>query len=156
MTKETFAREVEGHMNSMYCIAYTILRNDHDVQDALQEAALKAWEKRQTLRQEAYFATWMTRILINECHSLCRKRKRVAYLSDLPETGETPQGITLRLLIEGLPEKLRLPFMMKYAEGMNAEEIAYALKITRPAVNSRIHRAKETIRKELNWDDGNL
>ena len=156
MTKDDFARRATEMTDRMYRVAYSLLYCDADCRDAMQEAVLKAWEKRQTLRQEAYFATWMTRILINECHSLCRKRKRVAYLSDLPETGETPQGITLRLLIEGLPEKLRLPFMMKYAEGMNAEEIAYALKITRPAVNSRIHRAKETIRKELNWDDGNL
>ena len=75
-------------------------------------------------------------------------------MEQLPDTPATPEGVTLRLLLETLPEKLRLPFMMKYSEGMRAEDIAYALHITRSAVNGRINRAKALMRKELNMDDG--
>ena len=154
MTKESYIQQVAAHKEKMYRVSFTILKNDQDVQDALQEAALKAWEKQRTLRNDQYFATWMTRIVINESYQIRRRQKRLIYMEQLPDTPATPEGVTLRLLLETLPEKLRLPFMMKYSEGMRAEDIAYALHITRSAVNGRINRAKALMRKELNMDDG--
>ncbi|MBQ2699954.1 MAG: sigma-70 family RNA polymerase sigma factor [Clostridia bacterium] len=154
MTKESYIQQVAAHKEKMYRVSFTILQNDQDVQDALQEAALKAWEKQHTLRNDQYFATWMTRIVINESYQIRRRQKRLIYMEQLPDTPATPEGVTLRLLLETLPEKLRLPFMMKYSEGMRAEDIAYALHITRSAVNGRINRAKALMRKELNMDDG--
>ena len=154
MTKESYIQQVAAHKEKMYRVSFTILKNDQDVQDALQEAALKAWEKQHTLRNDQYFATWMTRIVINESYQIRRRQKRLIYMEQLPDTPATPEGVTLRLLLETLPEKLRLPFMMKYSEGMRAEDIAYALHITRSAVNGRINRAKALMRKELNMDDG--
>ena len=74
MTKEAYIDQISTHKAMMYRIAFTILQNDSDVQDALQETALKAWEKQHTLRNEAFFASWMTRILINESYTIRRKR----------------------------------------------------------------------------------
>ena len=156
MTREDYIEQVTAHQDRMYRIAWTILQNDHDVQDALQEAALKAWEKQHTLKNDAYFATWMTRILINESKQLRRRQRRIICMAQLPDTPDTSDGVTLRLLMETLPEKLRLPFVLRYAEGMRAEDIAYALHTTQSAVHSRIHRAKELLRKELTDDEGNL
>jgi len=156
MTKEEYIQGITIHKATMYRIAFTILQNDSDVQDALQEAALKAWEKQHTLRNEAFFASWMTRILINESYQIRRKQKRMIYLDELPDTPVSSDGVSLKMLMETLPEKLRLPFVMRYAEGMDAQEIAYALKITPSAVKSRIHRAKVTLRKELHTDEGSL
>ena len=156
MTKEDYIQQIHTHKAMMYRVAFTILQNDSDVQDALQEAALKAWEKQHTLRNEAFFASWMTRIVINESYQIRRRQKRMIYMDELPDTPVSSDGVSLKMLIETLPEKFRLPFVMKYAEGMDAREIAYALKITQPAVNSRIHRAKEMLRKELNADEGSI
>ncbi|MBQ8536620.1 MAG: sigma-70 family RNA polymerase sigma factor [Clostridia bacterium] len=156
VTKENYIQQIAAHKAMMYRIAFTILQNDFDVQDALQEAALKAWEKQHTLKNDAYFATWMTRILINESYQIRRRQKRVIYMDQLPETKASPDGITLRLLMESLPDRLRLPFVMKYVEGMKAEDIAYALHTTRSAVNSRIHRAKTQLRKELDADEASI
>jgi len=152
MTKEEYVHQIAAHREMMYRIAFTILKNDSDVQDALQEAALKAWEKQRTLRSESFFASWMTRILINECYSICRKKKRMTYLAELPETPVSADGVSLKMLMETLPDKLRLPFVMYHAEGMDAQEIAYALKTTPSAVRSRIHRARVQLRKELQTD----
>ena len=156
MTKEEYIQQITAHKAMMYRIAFTILQNDSDVQDALQEAALKAWEKQHTLRNEAVFASWMTRILINESYQIRRRRKRMIYLDELPDTPVSSDGVSLKMLMETLPDKLRLPFVMRYAEGMDAREIAYALKITTSAVNSRIHRAKTHLRKELHTDEGSF
>lgn len=156
MTKEEYIQEITAHKAMMYRIAFTILQNDSDVQDALQEAALKAWVKQHTLRNEAFFTSWITRILINESYQIRRKQKRMIYLDDLPDTPVSSDGVSLKMLMETLPDKLRLPFVMHYSEGMNAQEIAYALKITPSAVNSRIHRAKTKLRKEIENDERTL
>ena len=152
MTKEEYIQQITAHKAMMYRIAFTILQNDSDVQDALQEAALKAWEKQHTLRSEAVFASWMTRILINESYQIRRRQKRMIYLDELPDTPVSSDGVSLKMLMETLPDKLRLPFAMRYAEGMAVQEIAYALKTTPSAVNSRIHRARVLLRKELHTD----
>ncbi|MBE5779387.1 MAG: hypothetical protein E7331_08675 [Clostridiales bacterium] len=55
MTKDVYIRRVTQNKAKMYRIAFTILKNDADVQDALQEAALKAWEKQHTFKNEAFF-----------------------------------------------------------------------------------------------------
>lgn len=153
MTKDNYIHQVTQNKQKMYRIAFTILRNDADVQDALQEAALKAWEKLHTLKDESFFSTWLTRILINESYQILRRKKRVIVMEQLPESPAPSQGLTLKLLMETLPDKLRLPFVMKHAEGMKTEDIAYTLGTTPSAVSSRIHRAKTLLRKELEPDE---
>lgn len=68
MDKDFFVQEIEKHSDMLYRVAYTILRNDDACRDAMQDTALKAWEKRGTLREQRPFCTWITRILINTCH----------------------------------------------------------------------------------------
>ena len=68
MDKSYFTAEIEACSDMMYRVAWSILRNNADVQDALQDAVLKAWEKRDKLREEKLFRTWITRILINACY----------------------------------------------------------------------------------------
>ena len=149
MTKEGFAAQIEQLQGRLYRVALCMLKNDADVQDALQETVLRAWEKRHTLRNEAYFGTWVTRIAINVCKRMCRQKRRIVLMDELPETPATSDGITLRMLIKCLPEKLRLPFVLYYSEGMETGEVANALHLTAAAVRSRIHRAKIILRKEL-------
>lgn len=141
--------QIEQLQGRLYRVALCILRNDADVQDALQETVLKAWERRHTLRNEAYFGTWVTRIAINTCKRMYRQNQRIILMEELPETPTTSDGITLKMLIECLPDKLRLPFVLYYSEGMDTDEVAGALHLTETAVRSRIHRAKIILRKEL-------
>lgn len=83
MDRNEFASRVVEQTDRMYRIAYSLLCNDEDCRDAMQEAALKAWEKRFTLREPQYFATWLTRILINECRNIQRRRKGVVPLGEI-------------------------------------------------------------------------
>ena len=149
MTQERFVEQIEQLQGRLYRVALCMLKNDADAQDALQETVLKAWEKRHTLRDEACFGTWITRIEINTCKQMYRRSQRIVLMDELPETPATSDGITLKMLIECLPDKLRLPFVLCYSEGMNTAEMADALHLTGTAVRSRIHRAKKILRKEL-------
>lgn len=75
MNKKQFTTEVLAAEKSLYHIAKSILRNDEDCADAMQNALLHAFEKLHTLKNEKYFKTWLTRILINECNHIIRSRK---------------------------------------------------------------------------------
>ena len=149
MTQDLFIQEIQTHSEMLYRVAYTILRNDDACRDALQDTALKAWEKRATLREPQYFRTWVTRILIHTCYDTQRKQRRVVSLGSVPESAVTPPDPTLALALGELPEKLRLPLVLCYSEGMNYAEIAQALNIPLATVRGRIYRAKNELRKEL-------
>lgn len=149
MDRDSFAQEIEAHSGMLYRVAYTILRSDDACRDALQDAALKAWEKRHTLRDERFFRTWITRILINTCYGTHRKHRRIVSIEEIPEPSVPPPDPTLAMALQALPEKLRLPLMLCYVEGMSYEEIAQTLRLPLTTVRGRIHRAKEKLRKEL-------
>ena len=94
MDKQTFTDLVLDAEHTLYRVSKTILREDHDCEDAVQEAILKAYQKLDTLREERYFRTWLIRILINECYRIRRTARPVvsfeAYLESAPAI--TPDG----------------------------------------------------------------
>jgi len=149
MDKEFFLRELEAQSAMLYRVAFTILRNDHACEDAMQDTALKAWEKRESLREPRYFRTWITRICINACRDIQRQGKRILALEDITEPAVSPPDPALNLALAALPETLRLPLVLCYSEGMTYAEIATALRLPVPTVRGRIHRAKKELRKEL-------
>lgn len=149
MDKDFFVSEIEAHSGMLYRIAYTILRSDDACRDALQEAALKAWEKRATLREPRFFRTWITRILINTCRDAQRKRRRFVSMEDIPEPQVSPPDPSPSMALQSLEQKLRLPLMLFYSEGLSYAEIASALRLPLSTVRGRIHRAKTELRKEL-------
>ena len=149
MNRDDFAQKVIQQTDCMYRIAYTLLRNDEDCRDAMQEAALKAWEKRASLREERYFSTWLIRILINECRTIQRKRRRTVSIEEIPEPAMPAHDPVLSLALQQLPEPLRLPLMLHISEGMSYAEISAILHLPQTTVTGRIHRAKMQLRKEL-------
>lgn len=153
MDQDFFAREAEACKGLLYRVAYTILQNDADCQDAVQDALLKAWSKRSSLKDERFFRTWLTRILVNACHDLARKRRRAVSLEMLPEQSAEIPDFLLAEALEKLPEKYRVPLMLFYSENMTYAEISKALRIPITSVQSRIRRGKIRLRKELNEDE---
>ena len=149
MDKDTFVTLIEAKGESLYRVAWAILGNNADAADALQETALRAWQHRGTLRNEAYFGSWVTRICINVCRTMRRKRRPLFSLEDAATIASPPPDMTLSLALRTLPEQLRLPLMLQYAEGMSYLEIAKVLALPESTVRGRIHRAKQQLRKEL-------
>ena len=145
MDKDFFVEELEAHHAMLYRVAYTILQNDDACRDALQDTALRAWEKRHTLREDRYFRTWVTRILINTCYDTRRRHRRIVVMEEVPEQSVPPRDPGLAMALE----RLRLPLVLHYAEGMSYAEIAEALRLPQSTIRSRLHNAREQLRKEL-------
>ena len=135
----------------LYRIACALLRSEADRQDAMQETALKAWKNRASLREEQYFRTWISRIMVNECHNLHRKNSRYVPVEELPDRPAPDSGEQeTRLMLESLPEKQRIPLVLHYLEGFSLEEIAQVQHISLALVKYRMHQARKALRVEWN------
>ena len=135
MNQREFAERVTAMQGSLYRVAASYLRGESDRLDAVAEAIAKAWEKRQTLRDEALFATWMTRILIRVCVDMRRRQKRMIPTDDVAErTAENEKVTALREAIDSLPQKARTMIVLHYMEGYDVREIAKMMGTTKGAV----------------------
>ncbi|MDD3409338.1 MAG: RNA polymerase sigma factor [Eubacteriales bacterium] len=153
MTEQVFCETAYSYQRLLYHVAYTILRDNRECEDAVQEALLRAWEKRDTLRDESAFRFWLTRILTNTCVSMLRRTKRTQ-TSALDEETPAPfdDGMENRALhdaIGQLPQELRLPIVLHYLEGFSTKEIAALIRRPEGTVRNRLFRAREALRNLL-------
>lgn len=144
--REAFTTLMEDHGKLLYNTALLILKNEEDALDAMQDAVLACWENLPTLRQDRYFKTWLTRILLNKCTDILRERNHWAPESRLAEQGDeadwdTP--IDVRETMRALPVDDRLLLSLFYYEDMNVREIAKALSISEGAVRTRLTRSRK-------------
>ena len=154
MDKQEFARRVTQMQGSLYRVAASYLRGESDRLDAVAETVARAWEKRGTLRQEAVFATWMTRILIRVCVDIQRRQKRMTPVETLPDvpTGEDTSA-ALREAVDSLPQKMRTMVVLYYMEGYEVLEIARIMGTTKGAVCAGLSRAREKLRAMLGEEE---
>lgn len=80
MTKEQLGDLIIASEESLYRVARTLLQNDADCADAIQESIVKAFSNFHTLKKDEHARTWLTRILINECYGIMRKEKKLVSL----------------------------------------------------------------------------
>jgi len=146
MDRQFFIASAQAMERSMYCIARSYLRCEADCEDAL----LRAWEKRNTLREERYFRTWLTRILINSCKETLRRQKRETPAADFPEAA-APQGSdpVLWEALRALDEKYRVTVILHYRDGYGIREIASILRIPESTVKTRLSRARQQLKSIL-------
>lgn len=152
MNKEQFTTEVLEAEKSLYHIAKSILRNDEDCADAMQNAVLHAFEKLHTLRNEAYFRTWLTRILINECHRIIRSRKeQISYEDYYGEQTSEEWGNYSEIFeaVMNLEDNYRIPFVLFYVEGFSIKEICRMLKLSQSTVKTRLYRSRKLLKERL-------
>lgn len=157
MNKEQFTAEVLKAEKSLYHIAKSILKNDEDCADAMQNAILAAYKKLHTLKQETFFKTWLTRILINESYQLLRNRREQVSYEDYmakQKAEDSTRYSELYLAVQKLSEKYRIPFVLHYVEGYSVKEIAQILSLTESAVKVRLHRARNLMKERLKGEYG--
>lgn len=152
MEEREFEQRVRACTSRLFRVCYAILPERADRDDAIQEALLKAWRRRGTLRDEAFFETWLTRIAINECKSMLRRRRRkpVAELDErIPAASDAIPDLALHNALQGLELKLRMPVVLHYAEGYTMAETARLLGIPVGTAKHRLERAKTILKERL-------
>lgn len=82
---DAFTELMQSQMQNMYKAARALLENDEDAADAISDTILACWEKLEQLKNPEYFRTWMTRILINKCNDILRKKKEMYLMGDRPQ-----------------------------------------------------------------------
>ena len=155
MTKDDFTVRILDMKKTLYHVACGILRSEADREDAVQEAILKAWEKRDSLKNDDAFRAWVTRILVNECYDICRRSGKVIVLDELPESivPEDTEGRELRDLIMQMDDIYRMPIIMFYIEGFSIREISSALHIPEGTVKSRLFAGRAKLRSVLGEEE---
>lgn len=142
MTKDQLGVLILEAERQMYCTAKTILGNDEDCADAIQETIVKAFQKLDTLKKDKYAKTWLMRILINECYNLIRRKSRLVSLENLSELPERQQKeetdySDLYQAVNALKDELKLPVVLYYAEDFSIREIAEILRVSEGAVQEK-------------------
>lgn len=148
MTHEEFARRIIAMQGTLYRVSASILFQACDREDAVQSCIERAWRKQSTLRDESRMQAWVTRILINECYAILRRRKRETPVESVPDMPAPPgSDPDLYRFFVDLPAKLRLPMVLFYLEGHNVQEIAVMLRIPAGTVKSRLSRGRTIMKK---------
>ena len=153
MDEERFTALVREYQNLLWHIAYAMLRSEQDAADAAQEALFKAWRARHTFRGEASEKTWLTRILVNVCRSMRRRRLIFSPLTGLEEAPVAVDNAPLHDALQRLPDALRLPLVLTYLEGFSVEEASRVLSIPPGTVKSRLHRGRRELARLLDRED---
>lgn len=149
---EAFIELIESNKQSMYKVARGFLHDEEDVADAMSETVLTCYEKVRTLKQDAYFKTWMIRILINHCKNILKKQKRsisVEFVAGLEDEAQNSGEQEFRELIEPLKEQDRSIFTLYYVYGMKVKEIAACMGMKENTVTTRLKRGREALRDEM-------
>lgn len=163
-TGDTGAYEImlRRYNRRLFRVTRSILRDDDDAQDAMQEAYMRAFTNIGDYRTPGNFGAWLTRIAVNE--ALMKKRRDRRYTSDEdettaqepapgPGTEELAANGELRRLIEvavdRLPESFRTVFVLRAIEQLSVEETATCLDIPAATVKTRFHRARGLMQQAL-------
>lgn len=178
---DLFYELVRPYERRVYAAALAILRNEHDAEDAAQEAMLKAFTNIRQFRAEARFSTWLIQITVNEA-LMRRRRERTVPMEGLDdrregrneESGYAPRDFAdwreipsealerkevrqrLAEALGTLDRKYREVFMLRDMEHLNIQETAEALGITVASVKTRLLRARLMLRDLLaaGWEQG--
>jgi RNA polymerase sigma-70 factor, ECF subfamily len=156
---EAFAGLVERQARFMFRVAFSLLRNVPDAEDAVQEAFLKlyrgeAWQRMEDER--AFLARTVWRVALDRAP---RGKDRMADVAEIEiaDDGESPEDwatgederALLRQMIAGLPEELRQALLLSSVEEMTSGEVAAVMGIPEGTVRTRVMRAKAELRKRF-------
>lgn len=156
------------HNQRLYRVGVSILRNDTEAEDVMQEAYVRAYTHLRQFAGEAKFATWLTKIAVHEALARLRKRGRTEDIDLILDTNlhvmasmgkmtrdpemqayDEELKVVLERAINVLPDTYRTVFVLRAVEGLSVAETAACLELSHEAVKTRFHRGRSLLRREL-------
>jgi RNA polymerase sigma factor (sigma-70 family) len=162
--REMFEVLVRRHNQQLFRVGMACLRRRDLVEDAMQNAYLKAFINLSRFRRDSAFATWLTRIMINECRMILRKQRSSREdgsdqdYSNVPDSDTAPAGhnlslnemkILLEQAIGQLPANYRKVYMLREVQQLTTRETAACLELSTESVKVTLHRAREQLKTRL-------
>ncbi len=158
---ETFESLIVTVKTKMYKTAISVLKNDEDACDAIQEALLSAYKSFDTLQNKEYFSTWIIRILLNKCYNIIQKNKKVTYLNEQSMVNENDRYYdfysvesNVEKTLNQIDSDLKIVAVLYYYDEFSVKEISELLTIPEGTVKSRLSRAREKIYDILKKEEG--
>ena len=159
--REAFDLIVVAKGESLFRTALAILGNEADARDATQEAFIASWGKLSSLREPERFDAWLGRVLINECRMTLRQRRRVREVA-VEEVGAPDYSVAadssskvdstdFDSAFARLSVDQRALLVLHHLHGYGVREIGAWLGIPSGTVKWRLNRARNALRKELEW-----
>ncbi len=162
---ELYELIMRRHNQRLYRLARSVVRNDHDAEEALQEAYLRAFTRFETFAGRSSFITWLSRIVLNEAKRLAqresterRARSRAVTDRRTGDVGHEASGAPpvsqqeIARAMDALPEKLRMVAMLRLVQELGTRETATSLGITEASVRISLHRARRKLVGQLRTD----
>lgn len=155
MDEQTYLRLISECERSLYRVSRSILWNDADCADAVQQTIFKGWINLRQLHEAEKFKSWIMSILVNECRNLQRKNMRhaniVQALTDRIKVAPAAKVKNMELAeaLRELPEHYRLPILLHYMEGYPIKDIAKILDVNEKRVTERMYRGRRKLEEAL-------
>jgi RNA polymerase sigma-70 factor, ECF subfamily len=153
---DAFIRLIKNVEETLFRVASSILKSDHEKLDAAQEAIIKAYISLPTLNHPRFFKTWIIRILIRECLRLARSQKKIVPMAEMIETTVQERfehRIELDEAILSLDEDHRTVIHLYYIEDLPIKDIAEILEQQEGTIKSRLSRARKRLSEILSEND---
>ncbi len=154
--ESVFRELVIKHRDKVRNLVFVTLGDAESIDDISQDVFISVYHKLREFRFESKFTTWLYRITINKCRDYLRKKKVRSIFIPLGDsdreypTGPFSENIDIpqivRKAIEKLPEKLKIPLIMRDIDGLSYKEIAEQLGTDIGVIKSRIFRASENLK----------
>ncbi len=170
--KAAFGKLIEAFQGPVYNLAYRMLNNSGEAEEAAQEAFIRAWTKLDMYDPKRKFSTWLLSITSNYCIDQIRKRRALLLSIDEPlpphpaltsdkakgpeaQMASSEQQDLVQELLQELPEEYRTAVILRYWQEMSYEEIAETTGSTISAIKSRLFRARKQL-AEISIEKGIL
>ncbi|WP_028745742.1 RNA polymerase sigma factor [Rhizobium mesoamericanum] len=174
--RHAFRAIMTSHNQRLFRLARSIIRNDSEAEDVVQEAYVRGFSHLDRFRGESSLATWLSRIVINEALGRLRKTRRAAEMASsagqsvgativqfpVDNTSTDPERTMAQRQIlqlveqatDALPDIYRTVFVARVIEGLSVEETAELLGLRAETVKTRLHRARRLVRERIDEQIG--
>jgi len=153
--REAFEMIIRTHSRTLFAIAYGVLQNRQEAEDAVQDSLVKAWKTLWRVRDPKKFPAWLATIARHRAHDIFRKRRTVPINEQIIEPIEPELRDTATLdqqlhsALAALPELHRTALTMRYFEEMDYRTIENTLGLSNGALRGILGRALASMRKQL-------
>jgi len=160
--KSKYELLIRKYNQQLFRIAKGYIRDDDEIEDLMQETYIKAYSQLSNFEHKSQFATWLIRILINECLMALRKKSRLSNIHEEmsydslieinnPESTAMNSELkdVLEKAIENLPVKYRSVFILREVAAISVNETGQLLNISESNVKVRLNRAKEMLKDSI-------